>query len=70
MNDPASVDRARQAVQAEHEAHDAWKAALKARDEAVRDAFLANRDLGPTALGNAIGLNSATLRGLTRHLKE
>lgn len=65
-----SLNRAAAAVKAEQDAEAAYKAALKARDEAVRAAFLDNPDLGPTALGARIGLGPSTVRALTRHLKE
>ena len=68
MDDPESVEAAREAVRAEIDARAAADRALRARDKAIRTAYTLNPTVGPTELGSALGMNANTLRSVIRDL--
>lgn len=63
-----SIAAARNAVRELHEARTRADAALDAQRDAVRAAYTANPELGPSALARAIGVTEGTLRGYTADL--
>ncbi|WP_426561367.1 hypothetical protein ACPPVT_14385 [Angustibacter sp. McL0619] len=66
--DDPTVEAARAAHQLLGRARTTQVQALKELERAVRAAYRAHPELGPTALARAIGIPEGTLRGYTRDL--
>lgn len=66
--DSPELRRARKTVRSLNDARAKVDALLLEQEAALRAAFEAHPDLGPTALAREIGVSEGTLRGYTRDL--